>query len=86
MNEPHLLKITDPCRYTYASKRECGLPVAVHRPNNGSLTRGPQHDWSPLPVSVQRCVQCGVALTGWSHPWPTGAESCQDCYYADWGV
>lgn len=77
-----LSRILDPCRWVYASGRECGLPASDH---GVSLQRGPQHEWSDVRRSTPRCVQCGAAVTGWGHWWPTDTVSCSDCYYADFG-
>lgn len=74
----HPNHITDPCRWVYASGRECGLSQQGHRVNSRL-----EHLWSPRPMSNPRCVQCGVSVRS-GHTWPTGAVSCSDCYYADW--
>lgn len=75
----HVNHITDPCRWIYASGRECGLSAEAHRRNSRMW-----HLWTPEPQRAPRCVQCGVLVTGWGHTWSTGSVSCSDCYYADW--
>jgi hypothetical protein len=76
----HPNHIFDPCRWVYASGHECGLSAEAHRQNSRL-----EHRWSAVPIANPRCIQCFASIRGWGHSWPTGAVSCSDCYYADWG-
>lgn len=75
----HLNHITDPCRWVYASGRECGLSAVAHHRNSRL-----EHLWTNVRASNPRCIQCGISVRV-GHAWPTGAVSCSLCYFADWG-
>lgn len=79
-NPNHLNHIADPCRWVYASGRECGLSADAHRQNSRL-----EHLWSPMQRCNPRCVQCGSSVRV-GYTWPSGAVSCDLCYWADWSM